>query len=61
MEVEKQMALLERKSIIEKSIADNGRIILVDTLNEAFDLVNKLAPEHLQLMIENPMEQDAIH
>ena len=57
VEVEKQTALLERKSIIEKSIADNGRIVLVDTLNEAFDLVNKLAPEHLQLMTRNPMEQ----
>ena len=57
VEVEKQTALLERKSIIEKSIADNGRIVLVDTVNEAFDLVNKLAPEHLQLMTRNPMEQ----
>lgn len=57
VEVEKQTALLDRKSIIEKSIADNGRIVLVDTLKEAFDLVNKLAPEHLQLMITNPMEQ----
>ena len=57
VEVEKQTALLERKSIIEKSIADNGRIVIVDSLNEAFDLVNKLAPEHLQLMITNPMEQ----
>lgn len=57
IEVEKQTALLDRKAIIEKSIADNGRIVLVDTVNEAFDLVNKLAPEHLQLMISNPMEQ----
>jgi histidinol dehydrogenase len=56
-EVEKQTALLERKPIIEKSIADNGRIVLVDTLKEAFELVNKLAPEHLQLMVTNPMEQ----
>ena len=56
VEVEKQTALLDRKAIIEKSIADNGRIVLVDTLNEAFDLVNILAPEHLQLMTQNPME-----
>jgi histidinol dehydrogenase len=56
-EVEKQTALLERKPIIEKSISDNGRIVLVDTLKEAFELVNKLAPEHLQLMVTNPMEQ----
>ena len=56
VEVEKQTSLLDRKAIIEKSIADNGRIVLVDTLNEAFDLVNQLAPEHLQLMTQNPME-----
>lgn len=56
-EVKKQMDVLDRKSIIEKSITDNGRIIVVDTLAEAFDLVNELAPEHLQLMIENPMEK----
>lgn len=56
-EVKKQMDVLDRKSIIEKSITDNGRIIMVDTLAEAFDLVNELAPEHLQLMIENPMEK----
>ena len=52
---------LERKTIIEKSITDNGRIIVVDSLEEAFELVNELAPEHLQLMIENPMEQDAVY
>ena len=57
VEVEKQMNLLERKVIIEQSIADNGRIIIVDSLEEAYKLVNEIAPEHLQLMIENPMEQ----
>jgi len=57
VEVERQTNLLERKAIIEKSIADNGRIIFVDSLEEAYELVNEIAPEHLQLMIENPMEQ----
>ena len=56
-EVQKQVAMLDRKSIIEKSLVDNGRIVLVDSLEEAFDLVNIIAPEHLQLMVENPMEQ----
>lgn len=56
-EVKKQMDAADRKSIIERSITDNGRIIIVGSLTEAFDLVNKLAPEHLQLMIENPMEK----
>ena len=44
-------------TIIEQSIADYGRFIVVNTLEEAFELVNELAPEHLQLMIENPMEK----
>ena len=56
-EVVKQIERADRKDIIEESIADNGRIIFVDSLDEAFDFVNELAPEHLQLMVENPMEQ----
>ncbi|WP_421102529.1 histidinol dehydrogenase [Sporosarcina psychrophila] len=56
-EVIKQTEQADRKGIIEVSIADNGRIILVESLKEAYDFVNKLAPEHLQLMVENPMEQ----
>ena len=56
VEVEQQTKLLERKVIIEKSIADNGRIVIVDSLEVAYELVNEIAPEHLQLMIENPME-----
>lgn len=56
-EVIKQTEQADRKGIIEVSIADNGRIILVESLEEAYDFVNKLAPEHLQLMVKNPMEQ----
>ena len=56
-EVRKQTAVAERKAIIEQSITDNGRIVVVDSLAKAFELVNELAPEHLQLMIENPMEK----
>jgi histidinol dehydrogenase len=56
-EVRKQTETAERKPIIETSIKDNGRIIMVDSLEEAYELVNELAPEHLQLMIDNPLEQ----
>ncbi|MFD1928399.1 histidinol dehydrogenase [Sporosarcina siberiensis] len=56
-EVEKQMQTSERKEIIEQSITDNGKIVLVGSMDEAFEIVNNLAPEHLQLMIENPLEQ----
>ena len=56
-QVAEQMSRADRKDIVEASITDNGRIVLVDSLDEAFDFVNELAPEHLQLMVENPMEQ----
>lgn len=52
-EIDKQLAELERHEIAEASIENNGRIIIVRNLNEAFTLVNEIAPEHLQLMIEN--------
>ncbi|WP_067726392.1 histidinol dehydrogenase [Oceanobacillus damuensis] len=55
-EIEKQTASLERKRIIEQSINQNGKIILASDLNEAFEIVNEIAPEHLQLMIEKPGE-----
>lgn len=56
-EIEIQTVKLERKAIVEKALSQNGKIIVAQDLNEAFLIVNKLAPEHLQLMIENPMEQ----
>ncbi|PIC56051.1 histidinol dehydrogenase [Sporosarcina sp. P12(2017)] len=55
-EVERQIAELDRKEIATQSIEQFGRIIIVDSLKEAFDIVNRLAPEHLELMIDQPME-----
>ncbi|PID15355.1 histidinol dehydrogenase [Sporosarcina sp. P34] len=55
-EVERQLTELDRKEIAAQSIEHFGRIIVVDSLQEAFDTVNRLAPEHLQLMIDHPME-----
>ena len=51
-EVEKQTPTLERKAIIEKSLQQNGKIIITKNLNEAFTIVNELAPEHLQWQLE---------
>jgi len=53
----KQLKHLDRSEIAGKSIADFGRVVIADTLDEVFELVNLLAPEHLQLMVESPMEQ----
>lgn len=55
-EVIEQTKDLERKEIVDQSLADHGRIILVDSLTEAFELVNEIAPEHLQLMVKNPWD-----
>lgn len=52
-EVEKQLTELDRREIAQASIGNNGQIIVVDNMKEAFTLVNDIAPEHLQLMIEN--------
>lgn len=52
-DVERQLEQLERKDIAGASIQKNGRIIVANSMNEAFDIVNDIAPEHLQLMIQN--------
>lgn len=56
-EVVVQAENLDRKNIIDQSLKNNGAIVVVDSLDEAFKLVNQLAPEHLQIMTENPLEQ----
>ncbi|MBO1002349.1 histidinol dehydrogenase [Pseudogracilibacillus auburnensis] len=52
-EVNRQLAKLERREVATASIENNGQLIVVDSLQQAFTLVNDIAPEHLQLMIEN--------
>lgn len=55
-EVEAQLAVLPRKNIAEASIRDYGAIYVVADLEEAISVVNKLAPEHLEVLTEKPME-----
>ncbi|GAB4074075.1 histidinol dehydrogenase [Barrientosiimonas marina] len=50
-EIEKQIDQLERKAIIDQAFDQHGAIVVVNRLDEAFDIVNDLAPEHLQLML----------
>ncbi|WP_160677705.1 histidinol dehydrogenase [Clostridium sp. C8-1-8] len=54
-EVFKQLQNLSRKDIIEASLKNYGGMLIVDSLEEAIDLSNAIAPEHLELMIENPL------
>jgi len=52
-EVDKQLQQLQRYDVAAASIENNGKIIVATDLQDAFMLVNEIAPEHLQLMIEN--------
>lgn len=55
-ELTKQCAVLSRKEIIEKSLKDFGAIIICDSMDKAVDFANRLAPEHLEMCVENPLE-----
>lgn len=55
-ELSRQMQTLERREIIEQSLNDFGAIIVCKDISEAVDFANELAPEHLELAVENPME-----
>jgi histidinol dehydrogenase len=55
-ELEKQKTQLKRTAIIEKSLNDKCRLIVTASLDEALDLANRIAPEHLELAVENPQE-----
>ncbi|MBQ8248975.1 MAG: histidinol dehydrogenase [Clostridia bacterium] len=56
VQIEKQKAELSRSDIIDRSLTAYGSVIIVDTLKEAATLSNKIAPEHLELSVENPFE-----
>ena len=47
---------LERKEIIKKSLEGYGGILLTDSLNESLNIANEIAPEHLEILTENPFE-----
>lgn len=55
-ELKRQCAALSRKDIIEKSLKDFGAIIICDSMDKAVNFANRLAPEHLEMCVENPME-----
>jgi histidinol dehydrogenase len=54
IELSTQIQSLLRKDIIQASLISQGAIILVDTLKQAFDVSNQIAPEHLELLMDNP-------
>lgn len=55
-ELERQIPLLPRNEIARISIDDNGKIIVADDLMKAIDIANEIAPEHLELCVEQPFD-----
>ena len=55
-ELEKQIPMLERQEIARASIDNNGKIIVAEDLERAIDIANEIAPEHLELCVDNPFD-----
>ncbi len=53
-ELEKQIPLLPRAEIARASIDNNGKIIVAKSLSAGIDIANEIAPEHLELMVDDP-------
>jgi len=56
LEVQSQLKNLERKSIAAKAMKDFGAAVITRDVNEAIDIANGFAPEHLELLVEKPWE-----
>lgn len=55
-EIEAWLQKLPREEIARKSIEERGAIIVTETMEEAIDLMNEIAPEHLEVVTQNPFE-----
>ena len=53
-ELERQLPLLPREEIARASIDNNGKIIVADSLMDGIAIANEIAPEHLELMVDDP-------
>ncbi len=55
-ELERQIPLLDRSEIARASIDDNGKIFVTDSIEEAIRVANRIAPEHLELCLDEPFK-----
>lgn len=55
-EIQRQIQTLSRREIIESSLTNFGAIFVTDSVDYAVELANDFAPEHLEVMMQNPME-----
>ena len=55
-ELERQLKQLPREEIARASIDNNGKIIVTDDLHTAIEIANEIAPEHLEICVDNPFD-----
>ena len=55
-ELERQIPLMDRSDIARASIDDNGKIIITHDIAEAIAISNQIAPEHLEICLDNPFD-----
>lgn len=55
-EIERQLPLLTREEIARASVENNGKIIVAEDLKKAIEVANEIAPEHLELCLDNPFD-----
>lgn len=56
LEIEKQLDELPRREIARVSIDTNGKIIVANSISDVIDVSNEIAPEHLELCVDNPFD-----
>ena len=56
IEIERQLEVLPRQEIARTSIENTGKIIVTDDLKSAIDVVNEIAPEHLEICVDSPFD-----
>ena len=55
-ELERQVALLPREEIARTSIDNNGKIIIVESIEQSIEISNEIAPEHLEICVDEPFK-----
>lgn len=55
-EIERQLPLLEREEIARASIENNGKIIVAEDFDKVIEISNEIAPEHLELCVDEPFD-----
>ena len=55
-EIERQLELLPREEIARPSIENNGKIIIAESILQAIEIANEIAPEHLEVCVDNPFD-----